>query len=128
MRSSGVICSQKSVERDAISCALRATPPVHVRRRASARALRSCIATSLAESISRSRLEQRLSVPGKLGDRLADVEERVVCAGLRFLEDAGFAVPEPGQELHGRDVDHAVAEVAGQARHVALDEALVLAD
>jgi hypothetical protein len=41
MRSSGVIASQKSVETASISDGLRATPPVQVRRRSSARALDS---------------------------------------------------------------------------------------
>ena len=69
--------------------------------------------------------EDGLAVVAQLGDRLADVGEGAVAAGLLRGVEVGARVPAAGQLLDRADVDDPVVQVGLELRHVAGEEAAV---
>ena len=76
------------------------------------------VASSAQVNLAQSELgfEEQAPIVRKLGDRVLDVDQRVVLALRGLGKYASVAVPELGQDLDRGDVHRAIAQIAAQAR------------
>src|SRR4051812_16668675 len=68
------------------------------------------------------------AVVTQLSDRVDDVGQRAMAAGLCRRVEVDLRIPPPAEFLDARHVDHSIMQVVVESRHVARDEGPVRGD